>query len=83
MSVPTDRFRRRYVSERGCNAKCPAMLGPVPADRRADPRFARAPGRMGHLVAARLAAELGGRAVDTDSIFWSKPARVDAPAASG
>jgi uncharacterized damage-inducible protein DinB len=29
---------------------------------------------------AQLVAALGGQAVDTDYIFWSKPARVDAPA---
>jgi uncharacterized damage-inducible protein DinB len=29
---------------------------------------------------AQLVASLGGQAVDTDYIFWSKPARVDAPA---
>ncbi len=29
---------------------------------------------------AQLVAALGGKAVDTDYIFWSKPARVDAPA---
>ena len=28
---------------------------------------------------AQLVAALGGKAVDTDYIFWSKPARVDAP----
>jgi uncharacterized damage-inducible protein DinB len=29
---------------------------------------------------AQLVAALGGKAVDTDYLFWSKPARVDAPA---
>jgi uncharacterized damage-inducible protein DinB len=29
---------------------------------------------------AQLVAALGGKAVDTDYIFWSKPARVDSPA---
>lgn len=29
---------------------------------------------------AQLVAGLGGKAVDTDYLFWSKPARVDAPA---
>jgi uncharacterized damage-inducible protein DinB len=29
---------------------------------------------------ARLVAALGGQAVDTDYIFWTKPARIDAAA---
>jgi len=54
MSVLVDRFRRWYEYERDCNAKCLTMLSSVPAERRGTPEFARALGRMGHLVAARL-----------------------------
>jgi hypothetical protein len=32
----------------------------------------------GHI--AQLVAAFGGQAVDTDYIFWSKPARIDSPA---
>ncbi|MFO0956130.1 MAG: DinB family protein [Isosphaeraceae bacterium] len=54
MKTLADRYRRWYEYEKGCNALALEMLASVPVDRREDPRFARAVGRMAHLVAARL-----------------------------
>lgn len=53
MNSLADRFRRWYEHERDSNAKTLAMLESVPADRRADPLFEKAVGKMAHLVAAR------------------------------
>jgi uncharacterized damage-inducible protein DinB len=53
MTSLADRFRRWYEHERDSNAKTLAMLESVPADRRADPLFEKAVGKMAHLVAAR------------------------------
>src|SRR5262245_26542264 len=53
MNSLADRFRRWYQYECDCNAKTLAMLESVPPENRAAPEFARAVGRMGHLVAAR------------------------------
>jgi uncharacterized damage-inducible protein DinB len=53
MKTLADRFRHWYAYERDCNAKSLAMLASVPAERRAAPEFARAVGRMAHLVMAR------------------------------
>jgi uncharacterized damage-inducible protein DinB len=53
MKTLADRFRRWYEYERDCNAKALDMLASVPAERRGDPAFERAVGRMAHLVAAR------------------------------
>lgn len=48
-----ERFRTWYEYERDCNAKTLKMLESVPAANRAEPAFAKAVGRMAHLVAAR------------------------------
>jgi uncharacterized damage-inducible protein DinB len=48
-----ERFRNWYEYERDCNAKTLKMLQSVPATARTSPQFARAVGRMAHLVAAR------------------------------
>jgi len=48
-----ERFRAWYDYERDCNAKALAMLQSVPPANRSSPAFARAVGRMAHLVAAR------------------------------
>jgi uncharacterized damage-inducible protein DinB len=48
-----ERFRRWYAYERDCNAKALAMLESVPEANRLSPAFARAVGKMAHLVAAR------------------------------
>ncbi len=48
-----ERFRTWYAYERDCNAKALKMLESVPAGARASPQFARAVGKMAHLVAAR------------------------------
>ncbi len=48
-----ERFRTWYAYERDCNAKALAMLESVPPAARASPQFARAVGKMAHLVAAR------------------------------
>ena len=58
MSPPTsqlfaERFRNWYEYERDCNAKSLQMLRSVPTEARAAPQFARAVGKMAHLVAAR------------------------------
>ena len=47
------RFRQLYEYERDCNAKTLAMLESVPQASRASADFARAVGKMAHLVAAR------------------------------
>jgi hypothetical protein len=65
MKSLTDRFRRWYEYERDCNAKSLDMLASVPADWRSAAEF------------AQLVAGLGGRAVDTDYIFWCKLVPVD------
>lgn len=48
-----ERFRNWYEYERDCNAKCLRILESVPAAARASQHFARAVGKMAHLVAAR------------------------------
>jgi uncharacterized damage-inducible protein DinB len=48
-----ERFRWWYEYEKDCNAKAIAMLESVPAEARPNPTFARAMGKMGHLVVAR------------------------------
>jgi PhnB protein len=48
-----ERFRNWYEYERDCNAKSLKMLESVPGEARASPSFARAVGKMAHLVAAR------------------------------
>jgi uncharacterized damage-inducible protein DinB len=48
-----ERFRTWYAYERDCNAKVIQMLQSVPQDCREDANFARAVGRMAHLLAAR------------------------------
>jgi uncharacterized damage-inducible protein DinB len=48
-----DRFRRWYDYEIDCNAKTLTMLASVPQAARAAPEFAKAAGKMAHLVAAR------------------------------
>lgn len=48
-----ERFRFWYEYERDCNAKTLKMLQSVPAASRSSPQFARAVGKMAHLVAAR------------------------------
>src|SRR5262245_14665393 len=53
MKTLADRFRRWYEYERDCNAKSLTMLGTVPTEKRTTPEFAKAVGRMAHLVAAR------------------------------
>ena len=54
MTSLADRFRHWYEYERDCNAKALAMLASVPTEKVGDPAFARAVGKMAHLVAARL-----------------------------
>lgn len=53
MKSLADRFRHWYAYEKGANALVLEMLNSVPGDRRQDPGFARAVGRMAHMVAAR------------------------------
>ncbi len=53
MNSLSDRFRRWYEYERDCNAKTLAMLASVPAERRTEPDFQKALGKMAHLIAAR------------------------------
>lgn len=48
-----DRFRRWYDYEKSCNALVLEMLASVPEDRRSEPGYARAVGRMAHMLAAR------------------------------
>ncbi len=48
-----ERFRWWYEYEKDCNAKTIAMLESVPFGSRTDPTFARAMGKMGHLIVAR------------------------------
>jgi len=48
-----ERFRTWYAYECDCNAKALKMLQSVPAAARSSPQFARAVGKMAHLVAAR------------------------------
>lgn len=48
-----ERFRHWYEYEKDCNHKTLQMLQSVPHERRSSPSFARAVGRMAHLVAAR------------------------------
>lgn len=48
-----ERFRHWYEYERDCNRKALQMLESVPEGARALPGFARAVGKMAHLVAAR------------------------------
>ncbi|MGE3107281.1 MAG: DinB family protein [Phycisphaerales bacterium] len=54
-AAPTflEQFRRWYEYEKDCNAKTIAMLESVPVSARSDPAFARAMGKMGHLIIAR------------------------------
>lgn len=55
MSTTTlaDRFRTWYDYERDCNSKALTMLRSVPVASRQSPQFARAVGKMAHLIAAR------------------------------
>lgn len=53
MNTLADRFRRWYDYERDCNAKSLEMLASVPEDRRSDPEYQKAVGKMAHLAAAR------------------------------
>lgn len=53
MTSLIERFRTWYEHERDSNAKSLAMLQSVPAEKRSDPLFAKAVGKMAHLVAAR------------------------------
>ncbi len=48
-----ERFNAWYAYERDCNAKALEMLRSVPAGARSSPQFARAVGKLAHLVAAR------------------------------
>ncbi len=48
-----ERFRTWYAHERHANAQALAMLRSVPEEARASPGFARAVGKMAHLIAAR------------------------------
>lgn len=48
-----ERLRLWYAYERECNTKTLAMLESVPQAGRSSPAFARAVGKMAHLVAAR------------------------------
>lgn len=48
-----ERFRHWYAYERDCNAKAVQMLQSVPPSARGSASFARALGKMAHLVAAR------------------------------
>ncbi|MFO0840336.1 MAG: DinB family protein [Phycisphaerae bacterium] len=48
-----ERFRHWYDYERDCNAKSLQMLQSVPDESRASPQFARAVGKLAHLIAAR------------------------------
>jgi uncharacterized damage-inducible protein DinB len=52
LSFPA-RFRTWYDYERDCNAKALTMLQSVPAAARSSPEFARAVGKLAHLLAAR------------------------------
>lgn len=71
------RFRQLYDYERDCNAKTLAMLESVPPDGRALPEFAKAVGKMAHLVAARhmWLARLGECADRPSS--WNPPTPLD------
>lgn len=46
-------FRHWYEYEKDCNQKTMQMLASVPPESRTSPQFARAAGKMAHLVAAR------------------------------
>ena len=48
-----ERFRHWYEYEQDCNRKVLQMLHSVPAPAHSSPTFARAVGKMAHLVAAR------------------------------
>jgi len=48
-----ERFRHGYEYEKDCNRKALQMLQSVPSSGRSSPSFARAVGKMAHLVAAR------------------------------
>lgn len=48
-----ERFRNWYEYERDCNAKSLKMLHSVPPEARISSQFARAVGKLAHLVAAR------------------------------
>lgn len=70
-----ERFRNWYEYERDCNAKCLKMLDSVPPDARSSPQFARAVGKMAHMVAARHAwlYRLGGVADLPAGVFPATP----------
>jgi uncharacterized damage-inducible protein DinB len=48
-----ERFRNWYAYERDCNAKSLKMLRSVPLEAQRSSQFARAVGKLAHLVAAR------------------------------
>lgn len=70
-----ERFRTWYAYERDCNAKTLRMLDSVPAGTRSSPQFARAVGKMAHLIAARhmWLHRLGVAADRPDSWFPATP----------
>ncbi|MFM9994713.1 MAG: DinB family protein [Phycisphaerales bacterium] len=79
-----ERFRTWYAYERDCNTKALRMLDSVPLASRSSPHFARAVGKMAHLVAARhMWLHRLGAASDRPESWFPATTFADLPAAVG